>query len=177
MIIPYVAPVWLHSVSLIFHKLRKWSSLVWVLLLWTIYLSILVSITIHVALYCPCHRLCSIFTLSNKQTPWLLVRKWTILTEQPLPTVKKCWLLWVEDVAWSAQRIPTAINLGFSRLEPLLFLSSCSSVILTRPKGPRSRPTTSQRIWECHRQNDQGIRVRAQEAQADFLLSTLSKLV
>jgi hypothetical protein len=35
----------------------------------------------------------------------------------------------------------------FSRPEPLLFLPSSSSVVLTRLSGPRSRPTTSQKIW------------------------------
>jgi hypothetical protein len=34
----------------------------------------------------------------------------------------------------------------FSRPEPLLFLSSSSSIVLTRLGGPRSRPTTSQKI-------------------------------
>jgi hypothetical protein len=34
-----------------------------------------------------------------------------------------------------------------SRPEPLLFLPSSSSVVLTRLGGPRSRPTTSQKIW------------------------------
>jgi hypothetical protein len=34
-----------------------------------------------------------------------------------------------------------------SRPEPLLFLSSSSSVVLTRLSGLRSRPTTSQKIW------------------------------
>jgi hypothetical protein len=41
----------------------------------------------------------------------------------------------IEGVAWSAQRIS------------LLFLSSSSSVVLTRLSGPRSRPTTSQKLW------------------------------
>jgi hypothetical protein len=36
--------------------------------------------------------------------------------------------------------------LGFSRPEPLLFLSSSSSVVVTRLSGPRSRSTTSQKI-------------------------------
>jgi hypothetical protein len=40
-------------------------------------------------------------------------------------------------VAWSAQRIPTAVNLDFLQPEP-----SSSSVILMRLNGPRSRPTT-----------------------------------
>jgi hypothetical protein len=34
-----------------------------------------------------------------------------------------------------------------SRPEPLLFLSSSPSIVLTRLSGPRSRPTTSQKIW------------------------------
>jgi hypothetical protein len=38
----------------------------------------------------------------------------------------------IEGVAWSAQRVPTAVNLGFIDPEPLLFYSSTSSVILTR---------------------------------------------
>jgi hypothetical protein len=52
-----------------------------------------------------------------------------------------------EGAEWSAQRIPTAIFLDFLDLEPLLFHSSSYSVILTRLSGPRSRPTTSQKIW------------------------------
>jgi hypothetical protein len=35
----------------------------------------------------------------------------------------------------------------FSRLELLLFLSSSFSILLTRLSGPRSRPTTAQKIW------------------------------
>jgi hypothetical protein len=35
----------------------------------------------------------------------------------------------------------------FSRPEPLLFLSSSSFIILTSLSGPRSRPTTFQKIW------------------------------
>jgi hypothetical protein len=35
----------------------------------------------------------------------------------------------------------------FSRPEQLLVLSSSSSIVLTRLTGPRSRPTTSQKIW------------------------------
>jgi hypothetical protein len=34
-----------------------------------------------------------------------------------------------------------------SRPEPLLFLSSSSSVVLKRLSGPRSRPTASQEMW------------------------------
>jgi hypothetical protein len=35
----------------------------------------------------------------------------------------------------------------FSRPEPLLFLSSSSSIVLTWLSGPRSRTTTAQKIW------------------------------
>jgi hypothetical protein len=42
---------------------------------------------------------------------------------------------------------PHGRNLGFIDPEPLLCHSSSSSIILTRLSGPRSRPTTSQKIW------------------------------
>jgi hypothetical protein len=35
----------------------------------------------------------------------------------------------------------------FSRPEPLLFLSSSSSTVVTRLSGPHPRPITSQKIW------------------------------
>jgi hypothetical protein len=51
-------------------------------------------------------------------------------------------------------KVPRAQREGFlrpyarlSRPEPLLFLPSSSSVVLTRLSGPRSRPSTSQKIW------------------------------
>jgi hypothetical protein len=53
-----------------------------------------------------------------------------------------CGLLRIEGVAWSAQRIPTAVNLNFLDPEPLPFHSSSSSVTLTRLSGPSSSPTT-----------------------------------
>jgi hypothetical protein len=51
---------------------------------------------------------------SEKLNSVAVVRKRTIPTERP-PLVGEVSanLLWVEGVAWSAQRIPTAINLGF----------------------------------------------------------------
>jgi hypothetical protein len=55
--------------------------------------------------------------------------------------------LWTNWTPWPAQRIPMAVNLGFSRPEPLLFHSSSFSVVLTRLSGPRSRPPTYQKIW------------------------------
>jgi hypothetical protein len=41
----------------------------------------------------------------------------------------------------------------FSRQEPLLFLSSSSSVVLTRLCGPRSRLTTSKETWQRRKSN------------------------
>jgi hypothetical protein len=63
-----------------------------------------------------------------------------------------CHLLWKEGVEWSAQRIPTAV-FSVSRPELLLFLSSSSSIVLTRLSGHHSRPTTSQKIWQCRELN------------------------
>jgi hypothetical protein len=69
-----------------------------------------------------------------------------------------CQPLRVEGVAWSAQRIPTSVNL-FSRPEPLLFHASSSSFVLTWLSGPRSRKSSraenrtrdlsicSQKLW------------------------------
>jgi hypothetical protein len=37
--------------------------------------------------------------------------------------------------------------------EPLLFLPSSPSVVLTRLSGPLSRPTASQKIWWCRESN------------------------
>jgi hypothetical protein len=41
----------------------------------------------------------------------------------------QCQLLRIESISWSAQRIPTAVNLNFLDSEPLLFHSSSSSAI------------------------------------------------
>jgi hypothetical protein len=61
-----------------------------------------------------------------------LVRKRTIPTKRP-PLVD-------EVSAWSVQRIPTVVNLGFLDPEPLLFHSSSPSVFLTRLSGPVPDP-------------------------------------
>jgi hypothetical protein len=80
----------------------------------------------------------------NKTNSVALVRKRTVPTERPPPVGEvSANYLRIEGVAWSAQRIPTAVNLGFLDPEPVLFHSSSSSVILTRLSRPRSRPTIS----------------------------------
>jgi hypothetical protein len=47
------------------------------------------------------------------------------------------------DTGWNVASVtdPYSHILGFSRPEPLLFLPSSSSIVLTRLSGPRSRPT------------------------------------
>jgi hypothetical protein len=52
-----------------------------------------------------------------------------------------CQLLRIEGATWSAWRIPTAVFSVFYT-GAAIFLSSSSSVVLTRLSGPRSTPTT-----------------------------------
>jgi hypothetical protein len=64
-------------------------------------------------------------TLNWKLNSVALVRKRIIPTERP-PLVGdvKFQLLRIEGVVWSAQRVPTAVDLGFLKPEPLLFYSN-----------------------------------------------------
>jgi hypothetical protein len=77
-----------------------------------------------------------------------LVRERTIPTERPPPVseVSADFCGW-RGVTWSVQRVPTAVNLCFLDRSRYLFYSSSSSIDLTRLGGPRSRPTTTQKIW------------------------------
>jgi hypothetical protein len=76
-----------------------------------------------------------------------LVRKRTIPTERPpLAGEDSANICRHRGVTSSEQHISTAVNLGFLDPEPLLLHSSSCSVILTRLRGPRSRPTTSQSV-------------------------------
>jgi hypothetical protein len=60
----------------------------------------------------------------------------------------QCPILRIESIAWSAQRIPTTVNLDFLDPVPLHMHSSSYSFIINRLNGPRSRPTTtSHKIW------------------------------
>jgi hypothetical protein len=71
------------------------------------------------------------------------VHERTIPTERPPLVGSLCQLLRIESASATD---PHGRIYGF-RPEPLVFLPSSSSVILTRLSGPRSRPTTSQKIW------------------------------
>ena len=78
-----------------------------------------------------------------------LVRERTIPTERPPPVGEvSANFCGQRGVAWSAQRVPTAVKLCFLDLEPLHFYSSSSSIDLrrlTRLSRHRSRPTTTQK--------------------------------
>jgi hypothetical protein len=75
------------------------------------------------------------------------VRERTIPTERQRLSAKlastfahrRCFVLIVDGSIRPYSRLP--------RPEPLFFLPSSFSVVLTRLSGPRSRPTTSQKIW------------------------------
>jgi hypothetical protein len=88
----------------------------------------------------------------KERTSVAWVRKQTIWPSDRRLSAKLVPNLRIECVAWSAQRTPTAVNLGFLDPEPLLFHSISFSVILTRLSGHRSRPTISHRtrdLWIC----------------------------
>ena len=73
----------------------------------------------------------SVSTLPNQTKPnsVALVRERTIPTERPPPVGEvSANFCGYRGVTWLAQRIPTAVNLCFLNLEPLLFYSSSSSV-------------------------------------------------
>jgi hypothetical protein len=70
-----------------------------------------------------------------------LVRERTMPTERPPLVGEVVPTLRIEGVAWSAQRIPTVVNLDFLD-------RSRYSVVLTRLSGPRSRSAASQKIWK-----------------------------
>jgi hypothetical protein len=83
----------------------------------------------------------------NKINSVVRVRERTIPTERPL-------LVSEVSAKFCGYRVPCGQRDGslrpysrISRPEPVLFLSSSSSIVLTRLSGPPSRPTTSQKIW------------------------------
>jgi hypothetical protein len=84
---------------------------------------------------------------NNKKTPWsesaseLYRPSDRRLSANLVQTFKDrgCHMVSVAD--------PYGHILDFLNLEPLLFLPSFSSIVLTRLSVPRSRPTTFQKIW------------------------------
>jgi hypothetical protein len=87
----------------------------------------------------------TLFCEQKNSVPW--VREQTILTERPklVGELSANFCGWREsrgqsdESPWPYSRL--------SRPVPILCLPSSSSIILTRMSVPRSRPTTSQKIW------------------------------
>jgi hypothetical protein len=90
-----------------------------------------------------------------KLTSMALVRKRTTPIERPSLVGEVSVKFFFADRECRAVSAtdPHAVNLGFLDPELLLFHSSSSSVILTRLRGPRSRPITSQKIWKQRESN------------------------
>ena len=83
-----------------------------------------------------------------------LVRERTIPTERPPPVGEvSANFCGQRGVTWSAQRFPTAVLISAFQTGAATFYSSSSSIDLTRLSGPRSRPTTTQKIWQRREQN------------------------
>ena len=58
-------------------------------------------------------------------------------------------------VTWSARRVPTAVNLLFSRpgAATFFFIQVAPQLTSRGLSGPRSRPTTTQKIWQSRGSN------------------------
>jgi hypothetical protein len=97
-----------------------------------------------------------IYYMQNKTQPiaapdWYNSVAW--VRERTIPTGRPPLVGEVSAIFW-AKRVPRGQLDGslrqhsrLSRPEPLFFLSSSSSIVLTRLSGPRFRPTTPQKIW------------------------------
>jgi hypothetical protein len=82
-------------------------------------------------------------TKTKKLNSVTLVREPAIPTERQ-PLVGEVSANFCEHRVWRSQHDGSlGLYYRFSRTQALLFLSSGCSVVLTRPSGPRSRPTTS----------------------------------
>jgi hypothetical protein len=84
--------------------------------------------------------------LKQEMNSFVRVRERTIPTERP-PRVGEVSanFLQIKGATWSVWRIPRPYS-RLSRPEPLLFLSSSSSLVLTSLSAPCSRPSTARKI-------------------------------
>jgi hypothetical protein len=87
-----------------------------------------------------------------KQTPWPVVRKRTIPTERPPLDGEVSANSSGQRVAWTAQRIPTAVNLGF--LDRSRYFLEITQLY--------SRSTTSQKKWQ-RRESNRNLWICSQE--------------
>jgi hypothetical protein len=86
------------------------------------------------------------FNFNEKKTPWPVVRKRTIPTEWP-PLVDEVSAKFADRICRVVRATdPHGRYSRFSRPEPLCPWNG-SSITLMRLSGPRSRPTTSQKIF------------------------------
>jgi hypothetical protein len=76
-----------------------------------------------------------------------LVRERTVPTERPAHFGEVSANFCGEKVSRGQRDGSLLPYYRFSRPEPQLFLPSSSSMVLTRLSGPRSKLTTSQKIW------------------------------
>jgi hypothetical protein len=63
-----------------------------------------------------------------------------------------------------------------SRPKPLLFLPSSSSIVLWRPSGPLSRPTTSQKIRKRPKSNSEPLTTRPQRRFTFFYMTYINSV-
>jgi hypothetical protein len=112
---------------------------------------------LHGGTYSYCHFICPKYTEMADSFETLLTLPYSSVT----PLV----ILIHESAAWSVTTlVPIFADGGchngslrpysrFSRPESLISLPSSSSIVLTRQSGPRSRPTTPQKIWQSRESN------------------------
>jgi hypothetical protein len=83
----------------------------------------------------------------TKQNCVALVRERTIPTERPQLVNEVSANICGQRVSRGQRNRSPRKYSRLSRPEPLLFLPNSFSIVLTRLRGPRSRPITSQKIW------------------------------
>ena len=92
--------------------------------------------------------------IKTKLNSVALVRERTIPTERPPPVGEgSANFSRQRGVTWSAQRLPRPLISVFQTGAATFFYPSSSSIDLTRLSGPRSRPPTTQKIWQRRESN------------------------
>jgi hypothetical protein len=87
------------------------------------------------------------FNKTKTKNLWPLVGEQTVLTERPPPVGEISAIFCGQRVLHGQHNRSLQPYSRFFRPEPLIFLPSSSSVVLTRLSGPRSIPTASQKMW------------------------------
>ena len=101
----------------------------------------------HISYHCE-EGLLAFSCRSNKLNSVALVRERTILTERPPPVGEvSANFLRIEGCHVVSVTVPQGRLISVFQTGAATFYSSSSSIDLTRLSGPRSRPTTTQKIW------------------------------